>query len=572
MFSDDAVARGAGVAYPIGSPLRPRDVPQLVSPPPGTAFAFDPAFDDPVIVANVQAVCAALPGLVVGAGFPPPAIVAGARRGPVIPGPDSGVNFLGSGAVYDIEKDIGGKVSIIAFAKSIKVRNFFGCNPDGTLKIKCGSKDLEMFSRGIAAKSRPSLTRAYPGGTFMDFLLDVDYDPKIVVGETYYPGANDTWTAFTATTQASVDRFNFRVSVLRQHVADIILNFTETTYWRPMLESADQSDGQSMLHTLQRHFYEDSLVGLSARAAELRYRSLHIVGAEDPAAKVNEVVQGWNELRVTEAGCANFPVSWLALTIALMTDSNVHYSVWRQSGNKNFLLGMTNVAEIASVYNELWSDNRVEWQRNERAIVKAKARTQPAAPGTPGGRGAARAGAGTPTGSRDISKVRCYNCQELGHYANDCPKKDNKDRRKASRSAAWLRAPCIFRGCKGDRKTHSANDCPTKLANDKMSRASDKGGDKANKRARSTARKLAKELEAEVRAGMRKVTFDSEVDTENDEEDENTIVTPGARSAIRRARGGEAGPSRPRKKGKNSTIGRLARINAQCDTSEDESD
>jgi hypothetical protein len=31
-----------------------------------------------------------------------------------------------------------------------------------------------------------------------------------------------------------------------------------------------------------------------------------------------------------------------------------------------------------------------------------------------------------PKKKKDNSKVMCYKCKELGHYANQCPQKDNK--------------------------------------------------------------------------------------------------------------------------------------------------
>ena len=36
-----------------------------------------------------------------------------------------------------------------------------------------------------------------------------------------------------------------------------------------------------------------------------------------------------------------------------------------------------------------------------------------------GGTGAAAEG--KPSGTRDLSKIRCYNCNQFGHYAKDCP-------------------------------------------------------------------------------------------------------------------------------------------------------
>ena len=33
---------------------------------------------------------------------------------------------------------------------------------------------------------------------------------------------------------------------------------------------------------------------------------------------------------------------------------------------------------------------------------------------------------------KDLSKVRCYNCNKLGHYASQCPKKNDEDKEGAA--------------------------------------------------------------------------------------------------------------------------------------------
>jgi hypothetical protein len=37
-----------------------------------------------------------------------------------------------------------------------------------------------------------------------------------------------------------------------------------------------------------------------------------------------------------------------------------------------------------------------------------------------------------PKRKKDNSKVLCFNCKELGHYANKCPERDNKANRQGS--------------------------------------------------------------------------------------------------------------------------------------------
>jgi hypothetical protein len=36
------------------------------------------------------------------------------------------------------------------------------------------------------------------------------------------------------------------------------------------------------------------------------------------------------------------------------------------------------------------------------------------------------------TKEKDNSKMLCWNCRELGHYANKCPEKDNKANKQGS--------------------------------------------------------------------------------------------------------------------------------------------
>jgi hypothetical protein len=39
---------------------------------------------------------------------------------------------------------------------------------------------------------------------------------------------------------------------------------------------------------------------------------------------------------------------------------------------------------------------------------------------------------GRPKRKKDNSKVLCFNCKELGHYAKKCPEKDNKAHKQGS--------------------------------------------------------------------------------------------------------------------------------------------
>ena len=418
--------------------------------------------------------------------------------------------------------------------------------------MQCTSRDLELFGWNIMLIFRPYLPSVYPGGSFMDLLMDMDYSPSNVIGRSYYPSPGDSWSAFTCADQSSVDRFAHRQKVLNQHVADILLNFTEPTYWKPKLDAvADQTDGQLMLYTLSRHFYEDSLVGLNARADKFRKANYKITGAEDPTTKVGEIMTGWNDLRTTQAGISQFPVSWLALTVSMMVEYNDHYSIWREAGGLNNLLASQNPSAISSIFPELWADSHAVWERKDRAAAKLKAQMANA---SSGGRGAARASAATTdrSGGRDLSKVKCYNCQQMGHYASNCPRKGGAGPskvRKAGRNGSWTRSPCVFKDCKGDRKTHSANDCPSKLAADKKSRAG-----RANK---NTGRK---------RQRRARVSFADESAEESESDSDRTVViAKRARISAKNKRRNQNNTTRP------APIGRLARMKLQ-DDSESESE
>ena len=121
-----------------------------------------------------------------------------------------------------------------------------------------------------------------------------------------------------------------------------------------------------------------------------------------------------------------------------------------------------------------------------------------------------------------------------------------------------MRAPCIFGGCKGDRKTHSANDCPTKLALDKKSRAGtyragserEREGKGSRKRKGGSSRKSERKGE---RKAERNVTF------ADDDDEDNELPTDCESRVVRR---------KLAKLGKR-VQGRLARIKEQ--ENEDES-
>ena len=71
---------------------------------------------------------------------------------------------------------------------------------------------------------------------------------------------------------------------------------------------------------------------------------------------------------------------------------------------------------------------------------------------------------------KDISQVLCYNCKEKGHYAKECPEKNNrKDNEKGNGSKEKLRKDLSLVTCFNCKKEgHYMNGCPErKLQNTK---------------------------------------------------------------------------------------------------------
>ena len=316
------------------------------------------------------------------------------------------------------------------------------------------------------------------------------YEPTLVNGRSYFPTPNETWTAFTADAD-SIARLNSRKALLRQHVADICLAFSEPTYWRESAESvADRSDGQSMIRKWTLLFHDESITSLSARADKLKRREHNIVGAENPSEKLQYVITEWAAIRLTQFGMEQYSPSWLANTLLGMVTYNSHFAIWRQSGGSSLLLRETNPAKMQSIIMDIWSDNHFEWERTERETAKKRRHDDGSGGGARNNR--SRVGAGNGDGTdrgRDMSTVNCYNCGKYGHYARDCRSKGGKGGKgggkggkggkgrqgklkdKLKSRSSWLKPPCQYKGCDGDRSTHSTVDCPSKLENDKNSLA-----------------------------------------------------------------------------------------------------
>jgi hypothetical protein len=60
-----------------------------------------------------------------------------------------------------------------------------------------------------------------------------------------------------------------------------------------------------------------------------------------------------------------------------------------------------------------------------------------------------------PKRRKEISKVQCFNCKELGHCASKCPKRNNK----ASRLGSMKKDPSLVTCCKCNWKGHYAKEC-----------------------------------------------------------------------------------------------------------------
>jgi hypothetical protein len=63
-----------------------------------------------------------------------------------------------------------------------------------------------------------------------------------------------------------------------------------------------------------------------------------------------------------------------------------------------------------------------------------------------------------PKKKKDNSKVLCFNCKELGHYADKCPERDNKANRQGSVKKNLNHITCFK--CK--QMGHYSNQCTGK--------------------------------------------------------------------------------------------------------------
>jgi hypothetical protein len=63
-----------------------------------------------------------------------------------------------------------------------------------------------------------------------------------------------------------------------------------------------------------------------------------------------------------------------------------------------------------------------------------------------------------PKKKKDISKVMCFNCKELGYYVSKCPERN----RKANRQGSMKKDLSLNTGCKSNRKGHYASKCAEK--------------------------------------------------------------------------------------------------------------
>jgi hypothetical protein len=63
-----------------------------------------------------------------------------------------------------------------------------------------------------------------------------------------------------------------------------------------------------------------------------------------------------------------------------------------------------------------------------------------------------------PKNKKDNNKVLCFNCKDLGHYANKCPERNNKANKQGSMKKDLSLVTCY----KCNQKGHYANKCAEK--------------------------------------------------------------------------------------------------------------
>ena len=248
-------------------------------------------------------------------------------------------------------------------------------------------------------------------------MADGDYDPCLVDGASYFPDISETWYPFTADAD-TVERFEARKVVLRQHVADVFLALCEPTRWVGMIEQrsngvGSRNNGQALVRTAFGMFSHENESSLIKRAGKLRGAHWRIVGAEDPTDKLSDVLKEFNDLRMVPFGASNYTDVWLAETFQGMLEHNNLYQAWRLSGGDTSLLTMTAPAMIPYIVTYFQS-NEVEFGRMLKTNNKAARASSRASEGF---KGRGKGGGG---GGRDLSKIECYACGKYGHYAADC--------------------------------------------------------------------------------------------------------------------------------------------------------
>jgi hypothetical protein len=469
MNSPAAARLGAGEIYPAGSGLRTNVDYEMI----GDNLLADTV--TPEVRVRVRALREDLPDLLIGKGSAPPGDLED------IPADETAANFLGSGAVYNVKLDIGSSIAIDKLRKSIRSSEYFGASKgdDSAPNYQCTIADYAAWLQLITASTRASLPCCYYGGNIMDFLADYSYNPALTEGASYFPDQSyETWTAFTATA-ATVQRFENRVMVLRQHVSDICLALSEPQYWREMAKScASITDGQAIIFIWHENFSSDDTRDILRRGQALRSRNYYIMGSEDPSIKLQRAMTEWNSLRLTDYGAESFPVSWLAATLVQIVELNPLYSIWRQSGGSEGLLACKSPVSMVLMIQNVWNQNHAEWQREEKRrgkdldkqskMKRAVARNSAEQSGSYG--------------------RKCWNCGSADHLARDCRKPQKKSGGKGGSKGggkagkgqkggkggsqkSWSSPPCRYQQCTGDRKTHATVDCPDKEADDKRSRA-----------------------------------------------------------------------------------------------------
>ena len=378
---------------------------------------------------------------------------------------ETSITALGSDHVYTPKDDAGGELSVSKIAKKVKSKQFFGyISEEKPNEATLNAIHLCKWFDMLQATVRVDLPTDLYGGNFMDYMWDPELNPEMIPGLSYFPSSQETWTAFTATRQ-TVERFETRKAVIRQHITDILRCFT-TKYWVESMDAAETLDGQDILKNMIANFYQDSQLSVNDRAKELTNKKFRINGKENPNLKLSEIITEWTAIIGTGFGAVFSNVHWVNQLLYQTIQYNENYKSFRETRATEVLNAETAQQSMGLILSH-WSAHSAEWPSDTAPRMKNAVNQS-------------RAGTIDP----DILKrMKCYNCDKLGHLAADCrqPKRGAQTTKGGKGGAGkggggkqrrrpWDKAPCQYSQCHQDNRNHAATDCPDKIANDRKSR------------------------------------------------------------------------------------------------------